>query len=118
MSCIMSWLTRRTMDRIQVLKDFIQKEPNDPFNKYALAMEYVTTDPKQAEILFDKLISDHPEYLPTYYQAAHLFWELGKFERALEVFEKGIELAQSQNNSKTLAELKNAFQNFQFETEE
>ena len=106
------------MDRIQVLSDFIEKEPNDPFNKYALAMEYQAQQNLKADSLFQELLNKHSEYLPTYYQAAHFYWEQNNLELAEEIFKNGIELAQKVNDAKTLAELKNAYQNFQFEIEE
>lgn len=107
------------MDRIQVLKEFIEKEPNDPFNKYALAMEYISQQNEEAgSLLFQELLTKHSAYLPTYYQAAHFYWEQGDLVQAEKIFREGIELAQKMNEHKTLAELKNAYRNFQFETEE
>lgn len=82
---------------------------------YAIATEYRTGNPEKSKEYFEQLLNDHPGYLATYYQAAHLFWEMGLISEAEEVFKKGIELARAQKETKTLAELQNAFMNFQIE---
>ena len=102
-------------ERIAILKSYIEKEPTNPFNKYALAMEYYEAQPERAMQLLTTLTSEHPDYLPTYYKAAHLFWEYEKYHEAEDMFTKGIEFATHQNNKKALEELKAAFLNFQYE---
>jgi len=104
-------------NRIKLLESYIKDEPNDPFNTYALAMEYYDDAPEKAASLLIDLEKKHPSYLPTYYKAANLFWELEDFDHAKDFFEKGIELAQVQQNEKALGELKAAYLNFQFEIE-
>lgn len=99
-------------DRIQQLIRFVQEEPNDPFNVYALAMEFINGQPKQARPYFDQLLTDHPDYLPTYYHAAALYANSGDRDRAAALYEKGITLARTQNNQKTLLELQRAKQAF------
>lgn len=100
-------------DRIQQLIRFIEEEPGDPFNVYALAMEYVNGQPARAQPYFNQLLTDHPDYLPTYYHAAALCADLNERERAAVLYEKGIRLARAQNNPKTLLELQRAQQAFE-----
>ncbi|GAB3998475.1 hypothetical protein GCM10028807_46270 [Spirosoma daeguense] len=100
-------------ERIQLLLRFIEEEPNEPFNVYALAMEFLTNQPEQARLYFEQLLTEHPNYLPTYYHAAALFAELEDRDKAAAIYEKGIDLAQKQNNQKTLLELKRARQAFE-----
>ncbi len=100
-------------DRIQQLIRFVQEEPGEPFNVYALAMEYVNTQPEQARPYFDQLLAEHPNYLPTYYHAAALYADLDERDRAADLYVKGIALAQAQNNPKTLQELQRAQQAFE-----
>lgn len=97
-------------DRIQQLIRFVQEEPHDPFNVYALAMEYMNGQPDRARGYLDQLLTEHPAYLATYYHAAALYADLGQTERATELYEKGMELAKAQNNAKTLLELQRAKQ--------
>ncbi len=97
-------------DRIQQLIRFVQEEPHDPFNVYALAMEYMTNQPERARAYFDQLLTEHPAYLATYYHAAVLYAEQGNTDRATELYEQGMALAKAQNNQKTLLELQRAKQ--------
>jgi len=101
--------------RINLLKNYIDEEPKEPFNHYALACEYLNGKEEEAMRLFKKLLNDFPDYLATYYQAAQLLQEFEQVEEALEVYTRGIALAKRQNNAKTLNELKVAKQNLEFE---
>ena len=98
-----------------MLKEFIKKEPNDPFNKYALAMEYYEEAPAESLQILQSMLIEHTEYLPVYFKTAHLLWEEEKWDDADDVFKKGINLAQEQGDQKALKELKAAYQNFEFD---
>ncbi|MDR7130789.1 Tfp pilus assembly protein PilF [Algoriphagus sp. 4150] len=103
------------LNRIQLLRQFTEEEPENPFNWYALALEYRETDEEEAFTLFAKVLADHPSYLAAYFPAAHLYAEMGEIEQAKAIFEKGIVLAREQKNIKAQQELQNAYQNFLFE---
>ena len=105
------------LDRLRMLRDFIDEEPENPFNYYALALELREKDPKEAENLFNFLLENHQNYLPAFYPAAHFFAELDQIQKAKEIFEAGIDLAIEQKEDKTQKELKNAYQNFLFEND-
>ncbi len=105
------------LDRLQLLIEFTKEEPENPFNWYALGLEYLNSDSEESAAIFDQLLIDHPEYLPTYYTSALLFMEQDKIEKAKEIFQKGILLAEKLKEEKTLKELKNAYQNFLFEND-
>ena len=94
------------LERLQLLEQYAKEDPMDPFPRYALALEWVSTDPKKAEQLFAQLLIDHPHYLPVYYHAAHLYHTTGDPIRAKLILEKGIQLARDLGNSKTGAELR------------
>ncbi len=96
------------MSRLEQLLQFLTEDPNDPFNLYALALEYQKHDTKKACQLFDLLLTDHKDYVPTYYQAGKLFQEIGEREKSLQIFESGIEIARSKKDFKTLRELQAA----------
>lgn len=100
-------------DRIQQLIRFVQEEPDEPFNVYALAMEFLNGQPQEAKVYFDQLLAKFPDYLPTYYHAAALYADLDERDKAAELYEKGIELARAQHNQKTLQELQRAQQAFE-----
>ena len=91
--------------RLQLLEQYAREDPNDPFPRYALALEWVTSDPEKADGMFASILTDHPGYLPVYYHAAHLKITLGKVPEATLILEKGIQLATASRENKTKAEL-------------
>lgn len=103
--------------RLEQLLNYLNNEPEDPFVLYAIANEYLESSPEKARQYFETLLKKYPEYLPTYYLAAQLYADFAEEERAEETYKKGIALATKNNELKTLAELKNAYQNFLFEKE-
>jgi tetratricopeptide (TPR) repeat protein len=105
------------LDRIQLLKNYILEEPQNPFNYYALGLEIKEKDPFEAGKMFDYVLENFPNYLPVYFTSAHFFFEQDKLEKAKQIFEKGIALALTIKEEKALKELKNAYQNFLFETD-
>lgn len=100
---------------MEQLKQFVTEDPGDPFNWYALALEYLHTDQNKSLEIFEKLLREHASYIPTYYHAGKLYLEFKNPERAIDVFEKGIVLAKNQNNIKTLNELRSALDELEFE---
>lgn len=102
-------------NRLAFLLQFFEEDSNDPFNAYALAMEYQQTDVTKAAEYFQLLLEQHPDYLPTYYHAAALFAELEHLDLAEQLYQKGMQLALSQQNTKTYQELQRAYRGFQDE---
>jgi Tfp pilus assembly protein PilF len=105
------------LERISLLKTFCSDEPDNPFNFYALALEFREMDKVAARQFFDRVITDFPTYLPAYFPAAHFFFELNELEKAKQLFETGIALAINLQDEKAKKELTNAYQNFLFETD-
>ena len=103
--------------RIALLEEFISNQPEDPFNYYALAMEYYEEDPVKSLRILETLIAEHHNYLPSYYKAAYLHWEFENYDEAKRIFEEGIALALSKNDEKALNELKSSLHNLIFESE-
>ena len=103
--------------RIAMLKSFVEEEPENPFNYYALALENIDFDMNSATFFFKMLLEQYPDYLPTYFHAASFFADLGDISHSKNIYEKGIQLANSQNNEKAISELKNRYQNFLFEND-
>ncbi|MDQ6480230.1 tetratricopeptide repeat protein [Dyadobacter sp. LHD-138] len=103
---------------LQNLIAFYEEEPNDPFNIYALALEYQKTDVGQAELYFNKLLAEHPDYLATYYSAGAFFAGLEKNEKAAVIYQKGIDLALDKKDTKTHQELVRAYRSFLDELED
>jgi len=102
-------------ERLSNLESFLKEEPEDPFNWYAVAMEYKSLDISKCQSPLEHLLKHFPDYLATYYQIAELLIEASKKEEAEVVLEKGIELAKSKNDLNTLRELQNLLNNLLFD---
>ena len=103
------------MTRLQQLQHFLLEDPNDPFNLYALAIEFQKTDVQKSIELFRQLITEYPRYIPTYYHFGKLLQEKGELENAQFVFVNGIKYAQEINAVKALHELRAALQELEDE---
>lgn len=100
--------------RLKTLIKFYEDDPRDPFNVYALALEYQKTDLAKSDALFAELINGFPDYVPSYYHAARVKVELNQPEAALEIYQKGIEIARQQNERKAEQELRSAYDELMF----
>jgi tetratricopeptide (TPR) repeat protein len=96
--------------RIEQLKEFLKEDPNDSFLKYALALEYMKIEENNtAKDCFLSLIAADKNYLASYYQLGKLYESLNEQQPAIEIYKKGIEIAQKSENKKTLLELQEAY---------
>lgn len=94
--------------RLTQLEEYYRQDPEDPFNIYALALEYLSADKQKSKELFKILLDRHEDYVATYYHAGKLWEELGDTAGALQIYNRGIECARRRNESKALRELKSA----------
>lgn len=93
-------------ERLKLLEQFAKDEPEDPFNWYALALEETKRNPARALEIFEYVLKTHPQYLPAYYHAGNLYFSLGNQERAKEILQSGIVLAQQKGEQKSMRELR------------
>lgn len=96
------------MKRLDQLLEFFRQEPNDPFIIYALALEFTKSNPEQAIHYFEGLLKNHPDYLATYYQAGKLFEQTNQPEKAIEIYQLGIEKSKQIKDFHTQRELQSA----------
>lgn len=101
--------------RLEQLLEHLKEDPDDPFNIYAVAMEYRGQQPDLCLHYLNQLHRDHPDYLPTYYQLATLLEEMGEDPKVEKIYEEGIDLAKKQQNQFALRELQSAYDEFMFE---
>lgn len=93
-------------DRLTLLMDWLENEPFEPFNHYALALELVRLQKMgEARMVFERLYQQFPDYLPAYYQFALFLIRSGELMQAEEILKKGVRLAEVQNEEKTRLEL-------------
>jgi predicted Zn-dependent protease len=96
-------------ERIKSLKALLDKEPNDSFLNYAMALEmHKLGEIKRSAELMEELLFRDENYLGAYLQLGQIYEELGEKDKALEAYTKGIQIAKQQKNTKTLSELNQA----------
>jgi tetratricopeptide (TPR) repeat protein len=95
--------------RLELLEESLLTNPDAPFVRYALAMELSNKDSQEeAWPHFEYLLTRHPEYSATYFQAGKLLVKLGRPEEAREILAKGIEVTARQGNAHAQSELQAA----------
>lgn len=103
------------MDRLKALLQFIKETPSDPFLHFGVAMEHLSiNDEKNALDKMEFIFQNFPNYLPNYYQLAHLYENIQENDKAISIYEKGITLALAQNEVKTAGELRSALEELTF----
>ena len=99
------------MDRIDQLRTFLQQDPDQPFPRYALALELKSRgDPKAAVTELEELLRRAPDYLAAYLQLGMLLQGENRLADARGVLERGQQVARKQGNSHTLSELTSALE--------
>ena len=94
------------MDRVTMLKQVLEQNPNDVFARYGLALEYKNAgDVEGAMTEFKKLLEAHPDYVPGYQMAAQTLMSADRNQEARKLLDQGISCARRVNNSKALNEM-------------
>ena len=103
------------MERIEKLKDFLSKNPDDSFIQHALALEYVKLgEDGQAKRLFEQLLEKDQQYIGSYYHLAGLLQRTGEREAAIKYYEKGMEVAKAAGDQHSYNELRSALEDLLF----
>lgn len=98
------------MDRIEQLRRFLAASPDEPFPRYALALELKGKGDAQGAVAeLEELLRRKPDYLAAYLQLGLLLQGLGRLD-AREVLVRGQEVARKQGNTHTLSELTQALE--------
>src|SRR3569833_2013923 len=93
------------------LLEFLKNEPNDEFLKYALATEYLRlNDTGNALLYYEDLVTNHADYVGTYYHLGKLYEALNRKDDAIKIYEKGMETAQRKRDNHAFSELKVVYQ--------
>lgn len=93
-------------NRLEGLLGFYQKDPDDPFVLYGLALEYMSENQfKLAEDFFKKLLEKDPGYVAGYLQFAQLKEKENMIEEARELYKKGIKAAIKTGDKKSAKEM-------------
>lgn len=96
----------RAMDRVEMLKQFLEQNPGDSFARYGLAMEYSRAGQTQTALEeFKKIVTSDADYVPAYQMAAQMLAEHDRADEAREWFQKGLEAASRTGNAKAQSEM-------------
>ena len=87
-------------DREETIRAMLEKEPNDPFLHYSLAMEYASAGrAEDAVAAFGRCIELDENYLPAHVEAGKALRVAGKLDEARETFTKAQDLAVKLGNT-------------------
>ncbi len=99
------------MERIDKLKTFLEKSPNDSFLKHALALEYVKLGEEAgARQLFEEILTQDPAYIGSYYHLGKLLERTGELQLAIEWYEKGMAASKAAGDRHAYGELQGAYE--------
>jgi hypothetical protein len=99
------------MDRIAQLRRFIEQSPDEPFPRYALALELKGKGDLEGGCAeMQELVRRVPGYLGAYLQLGMMLQSLGRNAEARAAFQGGQELARTRGDSQTLSELTTALE--------
>jgi tetratricopeptide (TPR) repeat protein len=93
-------------NRLTLLTQFLEQNPNDAFARYGLAMEHSRLGQTETALeQFSKLLALHPDYTNGYFMAAQTLERVGRTAEAKKMLESGIAAAQRTGNKHALSEM-------------
>jgi Tfp pilus assembly protein PilF len=104
------------MSRIEKLLAFIESSGKDSFLQHALALEYIKIgDDEKARNLFNELLLREPTYVGSYYHLGKLLERVGDLEKAIRIYQRGMEEAKRAGDQHALNELRGALEDIEDE---
>ena len=98
-------------DRLEILKQFVEANPDDTFSRYGIAQEYAKRGENENAIAqFNKIIEINPDYQAAYYHAGKTLEKLDRSSDAAAIYRKGIDLAARSGDFHARDELKAALE--------
>lgn len=96
-------------NRINLLKEMLDRNPSDTFARYGLAMEYANSGNLEEAVRHYRVVLEkNPDYAAAYYHGGQALEKLGQMEEARALYEKGIEVTTRSGDAKTRNELQAA----------
>jgi predicted Zn-dependent protease len=94
------------MDRIAMLNEILEQNPDDTFARYGLAMEFSKIgDVQRALEEFKKLLCAHPDYTAGYFMAAQTLAKCGRTDEAIKMLSDGVVSASRTGNTHAQSEM-------------
>lgn len=102
-------------ERIEHIKRYLKKTPDDLFMSYALATEYVALGMDDLALdIYVHLVSNNPNYFATYYHLGKLYERIGDDDKAEKCYEKGMEITRELGEKHAHGELRGAYEELIF----
>jgi len=99
------------MDRIEKLKEYLKSAQKDSFLQHALALEYIKSgNDDEARKLFVEILLREPTYIGSYYHLAKLLERTGETDKAIKIYEKGMQEAKRTGDNHSYNELQGAYE--------
>lgn len=90
----------------------LAQQPTDSFLNHAMALEEIKLgNEAAARALFESILQRDPQYIGSYYHLGKLLERQGYETAAIEVFERGMEVAKKLGDQHALNELRGAYDN-------
>lgn len=97
--------------RREMLEEFLAADPYDSFSRYALALELEKAGEASAAIAeLAEVIRRDANYVAAYYHRGRLLARAGNDAEALEVYQRGLEVATKAGDQKTANEIREAIE--------
>jgi Tfp pilus assembly protein PilF len=97
------------MSRIEKLLEYLKTNDKDSFLQHALALEYIKVgDDEAARQLFNELLLREPTYVGSYYHLGKLLERQGNYDKAIRIYQRGMEEANRAGDRHAFNELQMA----------
>ena len=94
---------------MEILKTMLEQNPEDPFARYGLAMEYANSGQLENAVAeFRAVLEFNPSYAAAYFHGGQVLEKLGRVDDARQIYEKGIEVTARTGDQHTGSELQAA----------
>ena len=98
--------TGATPTKREKLERLLADDPGDAFLRYSLAMELDSAgDPGAALAQFDRVIAEHPDYVPAYFMKGQTLAREDRTDEARETLLAGVEVATRTGDSHAAGEM-------------
>lgn len=96
-------------NRLEILKQMVEHDPQNSFARYGLAMEYGKSGGwEQAVAEYRELLRNDATYVAAYFHGGQALEKLGDLEAARSMYERGIAAATQTGDLHTRAEIEAA----------
>jgi tetratricopeptide (TPR) repeat protein len=96
-------------NRIEILRQMVDRDPGNAFARYGLAMEYANAGQlEEAVAEFRSLTERDRDYAAAYFQGGQALEKLGRIEEARSMYEHGIAASTRKGDHHTRGEIEAA----------